>query len=300
MTQETETAPGVPRRARMDSKELGLVLARQLLGVEDLHYGLWDPDLELSFENLVTAQQRYSEMLIGRLPQPASGVRVLDVGCGTGHLLAQMLDRGYAADGLVPAPALAAIVRQRLARRAASPSRVFECRFEDLPEDCGRYYDLALFSESFQYVQLAASLAKLQRILRPGASLLICDFFKTDAHRDGGVGDRSMGGGHSLRAFREAIAKTPFAAVEELDITTRMSPNLKLLNDTLMLKVKPAALTVDRFLEDNYPWLYWLSRKLMRSRLEKVQRKYFSGLRSPETFEHYKTYRLLHYRLPAA
>ena len=30
----------------MRSRELGLVLAQHLLGVEDMHYGLWDADLE--------------------------------------------------------------------------------------------------------------------------------------------------------------------------------------------------------------------------------------------------------------
>jgi SAM-dependent methyltransferase len=284
----------------MDSKELGLVLSRQLLGVEDLHYGLWDADLELTFANVPAAQQRFNEMLIACLPQPAAGVRVLDVGCGAGHLLAQMLDRGYAADGLVPAAALAEAVRARLARHAASSSRLFECRFEDLPDDIRGAYDVVLFSESFQYVELASSLARVQRILRPGGSLVICDFFKTDAHGDGGPGDRSMGGGHPWRAFGEAIARTPFVPVEDQDITKRVSPNLKLLNDTLMLKVRPATLSVGRFLEDNYPRLYWLARKLMQRRLAKIERKYFSGLRTPEMFERYKTYHLLRYRLPAA
>jgi SAM-dependent methyltransferase len=283
----------------MDSKELGLVLARQLMGVEDLHYGLWDADLELSFANLPAAQQRFNEFLLSRLPTPAAGVRVLDVGCGTGHLLAQMLERGYAADGLVPAAALADAVRQRLAARKASPARLFECRFEDIPGDVRQAYDVVLFSESFQYVELDTALAKAQQILRPGAMLMICDFFKTDAHGDGGPGDKSMGGGHPLGAFREAMARTPFEPVEDLDITTRLSPNLKLLNDTLMLKVKPATLTVARYLEDNYRWTFWLARKLMNRRIAKAERKYFSGLRSPETFERYKSYRMLRYRLPA-
>ncbi|MGQ0587263.1 MAG: SAM-dependent methyltransferase [Gammaproteobacteria bacterium] len=284
----------------MDSKELGLVLARQLIGVEDLHYGLWDPDLELSFANIRTAQQRFNELLLSRLPQPAAGVRVLDVGCGTGHLLGLMLDRGYAADGVVPAAALARIVRERIESRPGSPARVFECRFEDLPDDRREAYDVVLFSESFQYVGLADALPRVQRLLRPGGMLLICDFFKTAAHGDGGPGDRSMGGGHPLAAFHEAMARAPFEPLEDLDITTRMSPNLKLLNDLLMQKVKPATLTVDRFLEDSYPKLYWLARKLMRRRLAKVERKYFSGLRSAETFERYKTYHLLRYRLKAA
>ncbi|TMH44580.1 MAG: hypothetical protein E6H59_06895 [Betaproteobacteria bacterium] len=70
---------------KMHSRELGLVLAQQLLGVEDLHYGLWDADLELKLGNLAVAQQRYNDMLIANLPRPEREVRVLDIGCGTGH-----------------------------------------------------------------------------------------------------------------------------------------------------------------------------------------------------------------------
>jgi len=37
---------------------------------------------------------------------------------------------------------------------------------------------------------------------------------------------------------------------------------------------------------------------LLRKKLDKLNHKYFSGHRSKEVFERYKTYRLLLYRLP--
>src|SRR5688572_33363029 len=101
----------------MHSRELGLVLAQQLGNVEDLHYGLWEPDLELSFANLRVAQQRYSDMILKQLPPSSGNVRVLDVGCGTGHLIRQMLDRGYLADGVIPAKDLGTLVRRSEERR---------------------------------------------------------------------------------------------------------------------------------------------------------------------------------------
>lgn len=284
---------------KMHSRELGLVLAKQLLDVEDLHYGLWDADLELKLGNLATAQQRYNEMLIAQLPRPDGGIRVLDIGCGAGHLLRQLLDRGYRADGVVPARDLAEAVRSRLAGHAGYPSRLFECRLEDLPlEECRRQYDVALFSESFQYVPLSASLPKLQEILRPGALLVISDFFKTEALGDGAAGDRSFGGGHPLREFYAAMERTPFVPLKDEDITRRVSPNLDLVNDVLMRRLKPAGLTVGRYLEGRFPLLMRIALAVLGRKLEKLNYKYFSGHRSREVFERYKSYRLLVYRLP--
>ena len=283
----------------MHSRELGLVLAQQLLDVEDLHYGLWDEDLELKLGNLATAQQRYNDLLIAQLPKPEREVRVLDIGCGTGHLLRQLLDRGYRADGVIPARDLGEAVRRRLAGYSGPQPRVFECRFEDFPAgQCRGYYDVTLFSESFQYISPAVSLPILQSILKPGGLLLISDFFKTGASGDGGAGDGSFGGGHPLRDFYASMKQTRFVLLKDEDITRRVSPNMELANDLLMNRIKPAALTIGRYVEGRYPLLARLAHRLLRKKLEKLNRKYFSGHRSREVFERYKTYRLLLYRLP--
>jgi hypothetical protein len=82
------------------------------------------------------------------------------------------------------------------------------------------------------------------------------------------------------------------------DITKRVSPSLDLVNDTLMKRVAPAGAALWAFLRSRHPALCVLLRALFGRRFrEKVTLKYFSGVRSRETFERYKTYRLVVLRL---
>jgi SAM-dependent methyltransferase len=288
---------------KMNSKELGLVLGQQLLGVDDLHYGLWEDDLPLGFSNLAIAQQRYTDMIINALPSPENGdsshqTRVIDIGCGTGHILAQLLDRGFAADGLVPAPKLAEQVRKRLEMHGNTQARLFESTFEQFPIDERRgYYDAALFSESYQYIPMSASFPILAQILKPGGTVVICDFFKTEHAGDGQPGDRSFGGGHKMDQFYRELEKHPFTLVSDEDITHKVSPNIKLLDETLMLRLVPAGQTLNRYLSENYP-LTWKTIKgifklFFGKKITKQKHKYFTGNRTQAVFERYKTYRLL-------
>ncbi len=284
---------------KMNSKELGLVLGQQLLGVDDLHYGLWTDDLPLGFANLAEAQQRYTDQIINALPRAEGGkTTVIDIGCGTGHILAQLLDRGFVADGLVPAPKLAEQVRQRLAAHSDKPARLFESTFEQFPIDERRaYYDAALFSESYQYIPMSASFPILAKIVKPGGLVVICDFFKTEHAGDGQPGDKSFGGGHKMQQFYTELGKHPFSLLEDIDITRQVSPNIKLLDETLMLRLVPAGQTLDRYLRENHPRTWRLIKAVFKlffgKKIEKQKYKYFTGHRTQAVFERYKTYRLL-------
>lgn len=282
---------------KMTSRELGLVLAQQILGVEDLHYGLWDDDMELSLGNMALAQQRYTEMLLALIDarlvdHPAP--RILDVGCGTGHMLQQMIERGYTVDAVNPSVHLNTQVQARLARLPRATTTLYECDFESLPlASCRHQYDLLLFSESFQYIPLPEIFEKSPLLLKPGGQLLVCDFFKTEAHCDGGDGDRSFSGGHLLSEFYPSIAASPFTLQQDMDLTARVSPNIALLDEWLTQRLLPAATSTDQYLRARYPWLTRFIKWLARHKLERVRYKYLSGHRSQAVFEKYKSYRLL-------
>ena len=287
----------MPDKKKMTSRELGLVLAQQLLDVEDLHYGLWDPDLELSLGNIARAQQRYTDMLLemmGSLLSDRPAPCILDVGCGTGHLMQHLIERGYRVDAVNPSTHLNKLVRERLAALPHSATTLYATGFESLPfRQCQHEYDLLLFSESFQYIPLPDIFGKAPQLLRSGGRLVICDFFKTDAHCDGGDGDRSFSGGHLLAEFYRRVAQSPFRISHDEDLTARVSPNIALLDEWLTQRLVPALASVDEYLLGTWPRLTRMLKWLGRHKLARARYKYLSGNRSQMVFEKYKSYRLL-------
>ena len=218
----------MPDSDKMTSRELGLVLAQQLLDLQDLHFGLWDADLPVVMANFCRAQQRYTEFLLQNIRQllaDSATPRILDIGCGTGHMLEQLVASGYAADAVNPSAYLNRQVRARFSGQQAGSPTLYESTFEAMPHAaCQKRYDLLLCSESFQYIPMPAFFEKAPGLLRRGGYVLISDFFKTNAHGDGAAGDRSFSGGHLLGQFHTLLHDSPFSVVEDMDLTSRTSP----------------------------------------------------------------------------
>lgn len=280
----------------MHSRELGLILAQQLLDVDDLHYGWWEEGEKPSIGKLQDAQERYSQQLVNVIERhcPESG-RVLDVGCGTGHLMERMLGQGFEVDGVIPAPWLEQRVHERIARLdPAYRPTVFPCMFEKMPASAeARPYDLILFSESFQYIPLADSFPTIRRLLKPGGSVVVCDFFKTEHHGDGQPGDKSFGGGHELDRFYAAVRENHFTIKHDEDITRFTSPSVALVDELLRRRIAPACSSIDRYITTRVPHLRRFIGWLLRKKLAKLRYKYLEENRTQAVFERYKSYRLL-------
>ncbi|MGD2173156.1 MAG: class I SAM-dependent methyltransferase [Gammaproteobacteria bacterium] len=276
--------------SKVDSREVGLIAGLNLfnyfIGTRDLHYGLWQDDLEVCIRNLPEAQRRYSDFLIGHIPQGVA--RILDVGCGAGGLASELRSRGFEVEGVSPSPLLTEAAK----RQAGEDFKIHEGRFEDIDFD-GDKFDLVMFSESFQYITLDTVLRDASRRLDPGGYILICDFFKT-----GAPGRSVIGGGHPVDKFDAVLQKSGLEVLEDIDITAETAPNLDIVDQMGRDLFHPTFQLIGYAFSSNHPWLAKLLSWKYRKKIDKINRKYTSGKRNAESFSRHKVYRMLLLRKP--
>ncbi len=276
--------------AKVDSKEVGLVAGLNLfnffLGTRDLHYGLWQDDLEVCIQNLPEAQKRYTDFLLSHVP---GGVkRILDVGCGAGGVATELLARGYQVEGVSPSPLLSEAAQ----KQAGEDFVIHQGRFEDVSFAENEKFDLVMFSESFQYITLRTVLENAKQRLNPGGHILICDFFKT-----GAPGKSVIGGGHPQHKFQAVLEKSGLEVLADKDITRETAPNLDIVNQMGQELFYPTFKLIGYSFESNHPWLAKFIRWKYQKKIKKINRKYLSGERNGDCFTLHKVYRLLLLRM---
>ena len=128
--------------------------------------------------------------------------RVLDVGCGTGNLVAALAERGVRAWGVDPSPEMLAVAREKDGRGAGFK----EGRAEALPFKDG-WFERALMWLVIHLVDRPRAFAEAFRVLGPDGRLVIATFHP------------AYFGGHWLSGFfpsLEAIDRARFSEPEDL------------------------------------------------------------------------------------
>jgi len=220
----------VKKDKKTDSREIGLeigsILGGYFLKLDHLHYGYWANGLEVDIANLRTAQENYANFLISHIPD---GVRsVLDVGCGRGQMAKKFADMGYRVDCVCPSHFLAEQARGLLGNK----SHIFECPYEQMETE--NLYDVILFSESFQYIDIEEALRKTVFFSNRDGYMLICDFFKKDT-----PWKSMISGGHRLKMFYDIVSKYPLRLIKDLDITDETAPTIDIVDGAFKEAVHP-------------------------------------------------------------
>lgn len=140
--------------------------------VEALHqprHVTWRPGAGAVFAGMRGLRERAFFGLVDELiPRQAGTARVLDVGCGAGHLMAELGRAGWAVDGLEPDPVAADVARRTSGCRVT----VGDLLTADLPASV---FDLVVLSHVFEHLDDPnAALRRIAGLLAPtGRAVLI-------------------------------------------------------------------------------------------------------------------------------
>lgn len=130
------------------------------------------------------------------------GPRVLELGPGTGHLLAEMAGRGWQVVGLEPSLQMQRVMGRTLARRGARVARL-RGRAEALPFADGAF-DTIVSTFPAQYILSADTFREAARVLCPGGRLVIGGLYVEVDRGLARVAARLLYGGVGARRPRSA------------------------------------------------------------------------------------------------
>lgn len=103
------------------------------------------------------------------------GHDVLEIGCGLGDLLADMLESGYACQAVENSPQMVKAARETLQKRqSGSPGLVTQGRAQSLPFS-DQTFDTVVSTFPSEYIYDPATISEIERVLRPGGRLIVIE-----------------------------------------------------------------------------------------------------------------------------
>ena len=104
--------------------------------------------------------------LLVEMARPQHGERALDVGCGTGRMLARMLSLCVDAHGTEPAPDMREVAQWRLEQLGHDPERVVDASVEALPFEEHVFDVVTAITELEFVVGMPRALKEMARVCR--------------------------------------------------------------------------------------------------------------------------------------
>jgi MPBQ/MSBQ methyltransferase len=235
--------------------DIALKLAHKMFGLEHLHYGYFEKGDPVLLENLNKAQNAYVEKLLDTIPDNVK--TILDVGCGTGGVAKQLVEKKYDVTCIAPDPYLIDKTLENTGGNVKTHTDLYENIQDFAPES----FDLILMSESCQYIKPDPGWEQNKKILKKGGYYLVADFFKIRP-----IDNPSMSkSGQPLDNFLERAEKANFKLLKKIDITPNVAPTMDLYQEILNVRLFPLLEAANEFVLRRFPFIH----KILKFFLEK-------------------------------
>ncbi len=106
---------------------------------------------------------------------PAESGRLLDVGCGAGHLSFAMAGSLASVTAVDPSPSMLATTARAASGKGLANIRTVQAGAESLPFDDGQFCVVASRYSAHHWLNLPDALKEMRRVVKPGGYLLMID-----------------------------------------------------------------------------------------------------------------------------
>jgi ArsR family transcriptional regulator len=185
--------------ARADMARLAAIRADRVAAAE--RWFAQQADHWDAIRSLHVAEDRVEAAIVAAVA-PAGAGRLVDIGTGTGRMIALLGERAGSAVGIDRSPEMLRVARAKLAEAGLPHAELRQGDMYALPLGSGSA-DLVVLHQVLHYAQQpAAAIAEAARVLAPGGRLLVVDFAAhdreelrvRDAHVRLGFDDAQMAG----------------------------------------------------------------------------------------------------------